>query len=287
MHMPTETDQIKSLIRQLGEEEETVFDLAREAVGDGDPIHHLKVTRRKLQPEQPNPPIKAYSPRRAHVFHAAESFLAYIERFATGYPVVFADVAEARMAATLDEKATTGFEVVCLEPQPHPLMQPWADLLDRFIPIEGFALHVQKYRRAIVEPEAMALVLAAQQVRIAKEIEISSGFGKEFSRGIMARTRIEGTDKNVPIDIPDTITIEAPVFTATSPQRIQIDLTFDVQDDHVVVCMTASDYEMAKLEAFDEMLETMREKTGEGSNITLTTGRPHWNRWDYLAPDRG
>jgi hypothetical protein len=286
-----ETTVIEEFIRNVGRGQENVVDVCKEMLADG---KHDRVTvalqNRVLQPEPPAAPAKRESPRRCHVFHDVGGFAAYLVKYKTANTVILADVANLAITATLDEKAANGFEVIQLKPAVHPLFAPWQDLLakarsddasdaaDEPMTVGAFCEFVMTNRRAVVAPDARELVLTLSQVRASKKITIDRGKGMKSLNGVVIETLIQGASKDEHVELPDSLTLNVPLFVRTSPKQIEIDLLAVAGDTNVYMKAVSADVDTARVEAFEEMLAECRKIEG----VIVGTGSPATMAWDYL-----
>lgn len=102
----------------------------------------------------------------------------------------------------------------------------------------------------------------------------------------MVKTKIQGTENTFPVDLPDHLIVNAPIFIGTEPQDLTIDLTVLERDDKVLVKMSCSDLVVQKVKAFEAMLEIVR------TRVVFDDGRPvigmgviGYQSWKYLGED--
>lgn len=277
---------IGQLLRAVRPGQENIIDLVAEQLADGTPHKRVTLGQRTLQAEAPKPPQRAESPRRAHRFADLAGFVAYLRKYKSteGDTVVLADVGNQTIAATLDEKAVSGFEVVTLKPAVHPLFAPWADLLEAGqIEIGKFAEFLLANRRVVSSPDGMELVATFSQVRASVNTTIKRGIGNKSINGVMVTVEIAGESKAQPVDLPNSITIQAPLFVGTSEQDIEIDLLLTSPSAGVIaVTLTSAGVLEARVAAFLDMLEAIRGVEG----LTVGMGRPAVKPWAYVGEER-
>lgn len=254
-------ESIAELIRKVTDGEETVFDLLRSEDGTA---HEVKISKRTLQPEAVVEKAVARAKARDHVFNDIEAFGNYLSReTAEETAVVLADVNSRTITAVLDEATNTDRETITLKALEHPLFTPWGRLLNCPIPVIDFSLFVMKHRRSVVEPDGRELAMVFQQVKMSKAIQIYKGVGKRSLNGVIVDIEIAGEKKGVPVELPEMIAIEVPLFVGTGKQRIELDvLVTDEKGDNVVVYLTAADVEQQRIVAFEEMVTRLKEQTG-------------------------
>lgn len=274
---------VEHLLRRIPEGQETVFDLLDEA---GASVRTIEIRRRKLAPELaqavPEPDV-ARALARDHVFNDINTFAAYLRREAeTNASIILADVEERIITAVLNEADEDDREQVTMQAIQHPLFVPWGRLLEGAVPVIDFALFVMKNRRAVIEPNGRELALLFSQVKMSKAVQMFTGVGKKSLNGVIVDVEIAGERKGMPVELPETIMIDVPLFVGTSPQRIEIDLLVTNKAEHVVVYATAADVEQQRIIAFEEMVGQLRELTGLLVGLGSVQSRP----WRTLQVSR-
>ncbi len=268
---------LKEALRTIKDGEETIFDVSG-PTGD----RKITVNARKLLPEAPREPTRAESPARKHEFHAADSLGQYLARYGDKGTVVFADVGAETISAVLEEKEAGGFEIVTMKPQAHPLWKPWAEIAGKTLDVDDFAEFAIKNRRAIVAPDGRELAFIFSQIRASVEVRIERGRGKKSLNGVMVKTDIQGVKGEETVEIPETIKIRVPLYVATAPRDIEIDLSLSANTaGDVSVLVSAGTVAEARVEAFEEMVAAV----GVGVaalGAVLTFGKPQHEAWKYL-----
>jgi hypothetical protein len=271
---------LEHLIRRIPEGQETIFDLLDEG---GESVRRIEVARRKLQPEPPvqwPEPEKASAKARNHIFQDVETFSQYIAReaSATDASIVLADVKDRQIVCVLNEDEEKDRETVSFHATDHPLFLPWLQILNRPIDATEFALFCQKYRRTILKPDGRELALLFSQIRMAKQVTVAQGIGKKALNGVMVQIEIAGQKQDSLIDLPDSITISTPLFIGSDPLEIEIDLLVTDKNDQVVVFATAPDIEAKQVEAFESIVEQIRQDSG----LLVGLGQVKHRDWDVL-----
>ncbi len=289
-------DCMADMTRCFPEREETAFDVADMVLGkDGDkpvPCRVVKISRRELQPEQPFPPDRKESPKRSHTFQDAEGMAIYLKKYGVAHDeddgkeysdvLVLADATSMTIQAVLDETAETGFEVLTCKPVLHPVFEPWEKILGHPIPIRAFAAFVMEHRRAVVgsDAEVRELVMTLRQVHASIQTEISQGIGNGATNGMMVTLKIEGKDKRSPVELPDTIKINVPIFINTVPLEIEIDLIAMANtDEGVLVTASAAMVLEAKTKAFAQMVNIIEQAVPDS---IVTFGTVDHEKWEYI-----
>lgn len=284
-----EAEEIRDVIRRIAEGDETTFDLVKAMSGDK-ATSTIVIRRRKLEPERPAPPRRAESPARNHEFYSIEGFIAYLKRCAKeGHDagmLILGDMATGEIAAVLDDDAEKGREYIDFKPSIHPLFAPWYAAIGERMPIAEFAELVMSNRRTVDNGRDIALIFS--QIRASKNVVIQSGSGAKSINGVVCEMQIEGqASDHKYIDLPDTITITAPIYLATDPLKIEIDLTIVAgTGDHILVAITAAQLLEAKVKATESMFDILKDAaTGDFPNAVISFGAPGEKAWDYIDPD--
>jgi hypothetical protein len=133
-----------------------------------------------------------------------------------------------------------------------------------------------EHRRAIAFPDGRELAMVFSQVKMSKAIQMHSGVGKKSLNGVMVEMEISGERKGVPVELPETIKVHLPLFVGTEPQDIEIDLLVTNRGEDVIVYATAADVEEQRINAFNQMVEMIREQTGHLVGLGQVQNR-EWN----------
>lgn len=272
-------DGFGEMIRKVAEGQETAFNL----VTDLDGGRKLVVERRKLMPELPQQlPVAdiARAKARNHVFYDVTAFGNYLNRCgSTDRTLILADVAKQTIVAVLDETTETDRETVALKTVQHPLFFPWANLLNKAIKVVEFSLFIMQNRRAVLVPDGRELAMVFQQIKMSKAVTVQTGIGKKALNGVMVDMEIAGEKRGSLVELPDSIEILVPLFVGTNPQKVIIDLLVTANsNDEVVVYCTASDVEAAKIAAFEEMIDDIRNDT----SMLIGFGEVSHREWDTV-----
>jgi len=271
--------ELGGFLRKVAEGKENALEIVKEVLEDGKEKVTIALQNRVLQPEPPLKPERADSPKRAHEFHDVDGLISYLERYKTENTVVFGDANSGRISVVLDEEASLGFEVLYLSPALHPLFKPWASLIAKgALDITEFAEFLLQNRRVIVEPNARELVLNFSQVRASIRTTVRKGRGTKAINGVMVESEIQGEGSSEPIDLPETITIETPLYVNTVPREMELDLLVASEGEKVVVLLGSAMVEEAKYKAFEEMLASV----SNVEDVTTAFGNPGHAAWDIV-----
>lgn len=271
-------DSLEALITLAPENTATVFDLLAEG---GESVKTIEVKRRTLQPEPPNEKEVARAKARAHQFHSAEEFAAYIKRESSveESAVVLGDVDSKMVVCVLSEDSPSDRESISFLAKQHPLFDEWEKLLkSEELEVLEFAKFCQKNRRTIVQPDGRELAMIFSQVKMAKTVTVNRGLGKKSLNGVMVQTEIAGKKQDEIVELPDSITIECPVFVGCDPIKIEIDLLVDGSGEDVTVIATAPDLQAKRIEAFEQLIAIIREQSG----LLVGLGKIAHREWELV-----
>ncbi len=280
--MKNGTETVNDFLDSLQDGNEHLVEVARKMTEGEDGKTKENITfalqKRVLQPEPPKPPVRAESPRRAHEFYSAESFVEYLKENKTTKTVVLANVDESKITAVLDEAAKTGFETIVFRPQIHPLFAPWHRLLSDPVPVQGFALFLLQNKRTIAAPPPEELTLLFSQIRASQKITMHKGVGKHSLNGLTCEINIVGKAENQEVEIPDLIELFVPLYIDTPSLTVEIDVLVTATDTDVFVSCSSSDLKVKTVDAFEGMLRQVREIEG----IVIGFGSVETEPWQYL-----
>lgn len=277
--MDKDSNPVARLIRQVTQGQETTLDVVKDIVGDGDekaPRTILSVINRQVNPEQPDEPKKARSPRRAHTFHTAETLTAYLEKHTGDNVVCLMDVDQQAAVIVLDETAKDGFETVTLRPMPHPIYREWLTVIGGFNRLKIVALFLLKHRTQIVEPDGRELALTFAQVRVSKDVEMWAGLGNGAVNGVKVKTTVEGASQDNVVQLPEQVTIAIPLFVGQSPTQLTLDLTVDTVNEEVGLHITAPTLLDAVTANFQAMVDAI---TVSLPNAVVGLGAMEYDNW--------
>lgn len=270
-------DSLEALITLAPEGTATVFDLLAEG---GDNVKTIEVKRRTLQPEPPNEKEVARARARNHQFHSAVEFAEYIKRESVEIEaIVLGDVDSKTVVCVLDEGDVEDREAISFLAKQHPLFDEWEKLLkSEELEVLEFAKFCQKNRRTIVQPDGRELAMIFSQVKMAKTVTVNRGVGKKSLNGVMVQTEIAGKKQDEIVELPDSITIECPVFVGCDPIKIEIDLLVDGSGEDVTVIATAPDLQAKRIEAFEQLIAIIREQSG----LLVGLGKIAHREWELV-----
>jgi hypothetical protein len=242
---------------------------------------------KKLVIERKRPEmIRSETQPRAHQFFAVDGFIEYVKLNGKDKKtVVFADHANSRMYAVLDDQAPKGAERIALQPQIHPRWEPWRNWLDRTRELDQFVDFLRQNRRTLTGDAGRDLTMALSQVKASTEVELNRGRGKKALNGLIVRTKITGGGANAEnVELPDTITINTPIFVDTPPIGIELDLILEATNGGktITAALASADIRDAEIAGFDAMWDAVQADLGD--KHTVVCGKPEWAHWKYDDP---
>jgi hypothetical protein len=274
--MANENEQIRDLLSRIGPNASNVVTLEHGV----DPSREHKTVTVKLE-SPPLIPIRAESPARHHTFQTGLALRDYLERYKTDHTIVYSDPAGCQAAAVLDESAKEGFEVVHLVPVTHPLFEPWATVLARkneegaadlrstILTLEQFSQLVADSLTIIETPNARELAFTLRQIQVSTKIERQIGTGTKSLNGLMVETAIQGRSTTEPIDMPEFVELQVPVFYGAASVTIRVDLGFAVKEGTVTVRLSSASVKEAMLKAFDAFVA----QVSDIENLLVVNGK--------------
>lgn len=230
-------------------------------------------------------PVRAESPAPSHVFSSLTGFAEYLNAYGSDDLLVMVDPETGRMDGVLDETAEDGLTMVSFRPTPHPLLSPWSDLIDgqETIQIKEFCRFIAANKSVIRQPKASDLAMVFKQIRLSKNVTVHEGRGAESINGVIVEMKVQGGQMGqVPINLPETITIQCPLFAdETEAMEIQVDLSLDVgSDDRVRVQMTSNDLTVKRLRSVRDLRDVLAGQIKSRAIVSL--GRVQREPWKYL-----
>lgn len=272
--------EVKKILEEIGVGTRTVLEVAQDLENGG---KKLTIDLRKLLPEEAREPKRAESRARHHAFHSAASLADYLARYGDKSTVVFVDHEEGRISAVLSETSGKGFEIVTMEPQVHPLWEPWRDIAGEQQDIKEFAAFVMQNRRSIAKPDGRNLALDLQQIRGSVSVEIMAGRGRGAVNGLVVRSRVNaGNEQTDTVDLPDSITLKVPLYVDTEARELELDLCIEAQaSGSVTVLVSEGTVAEARVAAFNDMVNRIRQGV-KAIDALVTWGSPKHQEWLYL-----
>ena len=273
---------LAELLTKPREGYETAFDVVSKMGEGGKKTTRLEVSRRKLQPEEPEELPREASGPRQHTFFAVSGFIDYLRKFGTEHTVLLADPSTRTVQAVLDEQAEEGFEVVSLTPQVHPRWEPWRSLHGRRISVSDLLDFIRMNRKSIVEPNGRELVFLLSQVTCATEVTMHQGKGADSINGVMVTTSIRGGGgkDTGPVVLPESIKVRSPVWVDQEPMDMELDLVLGAKRDgtEVYAQLASADIREAEVTAFDELIGSLREGL-DAERFTVAFGSHKAGQW--------
>lgn len=270
-----EENQVKEAIRVIKPGCENAIEVAKEMLADGKEKVTLVLKNQKTMPE------RMESCPRAHIFHDAAGFIAYLEKNVTPGMVVLADIDSHTVYAVLNDTSENGFETITLSPPQHPRFKLLREgLLAGAMDVAGFAKGILR-NRAVIQPTdkltVQDLALAMQQINIAGKTEQAIGVGKIATNGIMCETDVSGQLGKERVDIPDSIEVTLPIYLNCKEKTFGLDVTVMTERGQVYILCDSPELELKKFETFEDILTPIKAMSG----VIVSYGQPKHNAWDY------
>ena len=267
---------IRNIIRRIGPDE-TSIEVVRDLEKEG--ITTLKVKREPL----PLPTLER-TPRRTHELHTVEAAIDYIRRYGGERTVVLGDIQRMTIAITLDEtQERGGRETLYLRPELHPEFSAWEGMTQNATRVSDFALFVLRHRSVVIEPDARHLAAVFSQIRVSKKVESRyAGVGKETVNGVMVTIKVGAGEETHPLDVPEIIVINTPIFINDEPETVSFDVIIDGRNDEPLIFLSAPDMIIRKLAAFGDMLDSILGTGGMPEGMVVGLGKPQTQCWDIV-----
>jgi len=272
---------IKELLEGARIGKPTSFEVVDILNGDGNPAgKRLEITLK----EDPKPePRRAESSARAHRLNDVAGLVAYLDKYATTNTVVMACQAQNTIYAVLDETVKTGREVVTVQPIVHPLWAPWRNTNGRQMDIDVFLMLLRSNRRTVVKPDARDLILALSQIEAKTEITLHKGKGKKCLNGLLVKTEIQGTKHEEVVELPESLTLRAPLFVGRPAVEVEVDVTITADAEHSTIhVLLTTDVARLEIEEFDRMLDDCADALAS-KKIVFALGAANYTPWQYLS----
>lgn len=220
--------------------------------------------------------------RRSHTFGSVDGMLRYLERYKTKHTVIFADPSSMEMTVVVDESTEKVQEILSMCPLVHPLWLPWVDVCGATLELRALVDFLRSNRRAIIRPDGRELVLALSQIKSSTEIELHEGRGNGSINGVLIKSKIQGNQGASTVDLPDSITVESPIFIDEPKHEVEIDLTLDskIRDGKptVFAALNSADLKSGELSLFESMCERVH-KFATDNEIVFSFGESQYRDW--------
>ncbi|KKL71085.1 hypothetical protein LCGC14_2098470 [marine sediment metagenome] len=237
-------EEIREILSQVARGNNNAITIAKE-MKDGVNTITVNMKQERVMPE------RMESPPRAHIFHTAEGFIEYIKAEKTEHTLVLADINRACVHAILNDRATHGFEGVCLE----PALDPRFALLTKTllhggpIPIAEFALAVMRNRNVMAGTPAKAqqLAILMQQITVSSQITACSADLGIGLNGVLCKTSVKAGEGETQVNIPSSIAVKLPIYLNTPEVEFDLDITLSAaRSGEVIVSVDAPELDLRK-----------------------------------------
>lgn len=232
---------------------ETLLELADQI--EGQPGKRVVIENRKPKPVERE---LARTGPRAHKFQSAQSLITYAKRFVTlDQASVFADLHSNLITmAVEEERGQGGPEILTLQPTLHPSWRAWKNMTGFWVTLPKLVEFLRTQRGVVVEPDGRALLGELSQITAATEVELHRGTGRQAVNGILVKTTIQGKNGEIPVDLPEEIVIQCPLFYGQASEQValSLDLKTSKEGDEVLARLSPTDSELAELRSFERMV---------------------------------
>lgn len=249
----------------------TVFEVIRD-------VEELGGGKKLAVSHSVEPPECTVAPRASHEFHDIDGLRSYVVAYGKGTTVILGDISSYEAKVSLDEHdGDGGFSVLMYKPVFHPLFKTWLDIVGKDFPILDFAKFVMTNRRSVKDGRNMALLF--QQIRMSKKIEIAVWKGKKAINGVMVTTEINGGKTEVFEELPETLTIIAPVFLKSGVSEIELDLLIFERQEQVFVNVSAGNIDSIKA---DQFMSDLHWLDGELNESIVSYGKINYTEKKFI-----
>lgn len=239
---------------------QNVLDVAKDANGTLKVIHTQVVVA----------PEKAPTPRRAHVFSSRKAFIAYAKLVASIRSVFLIDPSSGNGELVIDESVPTGgVEKVQFCPAFSLQFVQWHKLLKNQITFDQFRDLIAERKSEIIDfgidrdgkrdsiaVSPMRRIL--NQITVSTAVKVHDGTGNGAINGVTTETKVKaGTQENA-FDLPDSITINVPVFADEDGGPVTIDINVVPTGNGAAIKLLCGDLEEIKTAYYAKVLSDMR-----------------------------
>lgn len=268
-------DALNTYLEQRTDGVQRSIDVAKAVLGDKE---NVTVTFR----QEPLPLVRAETQKRGHTFHKATEFAEYLKHYGTQDVVVLASAGTGEARAVLNERETTGLEVIHFLPLLDPLWRPWQDLIEQgTVDIREFACFIGKNRATIVEPDGRTVEALYSQLRWSKTTTVDSGRGVNPVNAITIQAGVGSVTGSQVVKLPEQLTVKCPMYYGEEAQQISVDVKVDTSTEHPTIQVKSPDADAKSMEAIAAMLKRMREILPTGA--TVAVGSMHYEPWEYAG----
>lgn len=290
------TDVLRRFIREVRKGDENALEVSRMVGKDGEEVKTtVAMVNRRVQPERP---LLARSPRRAHVFHDGKSLVDYIRHltqlrenaFSPAKMAILSDSQAGIIQVILDDSSSTGFEILEVRPLIHPLFAEWdrAIIDSRHFSQENFTDFIIKNHGVLKSPNYNDFKLLLQQLKFSTKIDIDSGFGNGSFNAVRYEINVAGAKDIGQIEFPENLKIEVPIYAGTEPTEINIDIILQTAGrESISVTMVCGELQMLKFAAWEKMnVRLQKQLEVRVKNLHITNGKCNFAELSYESNAR-
>ena len=123
------------------------------------------------------------------------------------------------------------------------------------------------------------------QIRYSRVIHVAFGDSPGTANVIETMTEVKGNSAKSPVDLPDQLTVECPLFYGEGNQQILVDLKVDTSTECPRVRISSRDADAKRLEAIQAMMAKVQKLLPP--EVTVAIGVLDYQPWLYAAPVLG
>lgn len=208
--------------------------------------------------------------KQAVFMHDSDSFVSYVERFATDATRIFAEPGflaggQARVVAVIDyhepRKADHGRHVVTYAPRYSEQWQRWVAACAAPMRQAQFAEFIEEVRADIREPDAALLLDIVRTFKASKRVEFDSVVYQpngDVKLGYEERTEQRGSSGS----LPEQMKLGIPVYFRGAPYAVPVFVRYRVDSGAVVFSLKLDRSDIIEESAFAELTGAVHEATG-------------------------
>jgi hypothetical protein len=272
------SEKLESFLKEVEAMSVNALTVTEKLLEDGSRARTIELAHRKVMPE------RMESPARAHVFHDAAGFAAYLAANRSEHLVVLIDTASLTAQAVLDDRAAKGFETIRFEPPNHPQYDLFEKCLLGNFEVQEFAEGVMMCRDLIVGVDGDGahagrdLAMLMKQIRVANKVTAEHGVGNDCLNGVMIETKVTAGTASSSIALPQSITIRTPLFLNTVARQFELQVTVVPRSaERVLIRTSAPELPVLRHALFEEMLSAVKAIGG----ALVTYGQVQTAGWSY------
>ncbi len=137
----------------------------------------------------------------------------------------------------------------------------------------------------LLKPDAITIQSLYAQIRYSRVIHVAFGDSPGTANVIETMTEVKGNSAKSPVDLPDQLTVECPLFYGEGNQQILVDLKVDTSTECPRIRISLRDADAKRLEAIQAMMAKVQKLLPP--EVTVAIGVLDYQPWLYAAPVLG